>query len=302
MRHDKLNHELALLLLLSENRGLTVEQLCEKTGIGRRNFYYYLDFFRDCGFIVEKRGGIYSIDRQSPFFTRLQECIGFTEDEILTMRRLLEASDKRNAVANNLLKKLDRFYDFNILADNKLRENMAHNVSQLYKAIKLKRMAVLRNYHSPHSRTEKDRLVEPFMLLDNNNEVRCYEPRSKMNKTFKLSRTGLVDVLDEEWLNEEHHRAMHTDIFMFSSERQETVEVYLGPLSRNIIMEEYPDAASYIDKVSGNRWLLRLPVCSYAGIGRFVLGLYDDVEVTGSDGFKEYLRGKIANMASANRI
>lgn len=302
MRHDKLNHELALLLLLSENRGLTVEQLCENTGIGRRNFYYYLDFFRDCGFIVEKRGGIYSIDRQSPFFTRLQECIGFTEDEILTMRRLLEASDKRNAVANNLLKKLDRFYDFNILADNKLRENMAHNVSQLYKAIKLKRMAVLRNYHSPHSRTEKDRLVEPFMLLDNNNEVRCYEPRSKMNKTFKLSRTGLVDVLDEEWLNEEHHRAMHTDIFMFSSERQETVEMYLGPLSRNIIMEEYPDAASYIDKVSGNRWLLRLPVCSYAGIGRFVLGLYDDVEVTGSDGFKEYLRGKIANMASANRI
>lgn len=302
MRHDKLNHELALLLLLSENRGLTVEQLCENTGIGRRNFYYYLDFFRDCGFIVEKRGGIYSIDRQSPFFTRLQECIGFTEDEILTMRRLLEASDKRNAVANNLLKKLDRFYDFNILADNKLRENMAHNVSQLYKAIKLKRMAVLRNYHSPHSRTEKDRLVEPFMLLDNNNEVRCYEPRSKMNKTFKLSRTGLVDVLDEEWLNEEHHRAMHTDIFMFSSERQETVEMYLGPLSRNIIMEEYPDAASYIDKVSGNRWLLRLPVCSYAGIGRFVLGLYDDVEVTGSEGFKEYLRGKIANMASANRI
>ena len=302
MRHDKLNHELALLLLLSENRGLTVEQLCEKTGIGRRNFYYYLDFFRDCGFIVEKRGGIYSIDRQSPFFTRLQECIGFTEDEILTMRRLLEASDKRNAVANNLLKKLDRFYDFNILADNKLRENMAHNVSQLYKAIKLKRMAVLRNYHSPHSRTEKDRLVEPFMLLDNNNEVRCYEPRSKMNKTFKLSRTGLVDVLDEEWLNEEHHRAMHTDIFMFSGERKETVEVYLGPLSRNIIMEEYPDAASYIDKVSGNRWLLRLPVCSYAGIGRFVLGLYDDVEVTGSEGFKEYLRGKIANMASANRI
>ena len=78
--------------------------------------------------------------------------------------------------------------------------------------------------------------------------------------------------------------------------------MYLGPLSRNIIMEEYPDAASYIDKVSGNRWLLRLPVCSYAGIGRFVLGLYDDVEVTGSDGFKEYLRGKIANMASANRI
>ena len=296
MRHDKLERELNLLLLLAGNRGYTLEQICDRMEISRRNLYYYLEFFRDCGFIVEKRGRIYSIDRQSPFFTRLQERIDFTEDEILTMRRLLEAANKHDAVAANLMKKLDRFYDFNILADNDLREHVAHNVSALYKAIKFKRMTVLRNYHSPHSQTEKDRLVEPFMLMNNNNEVRCYEPRSQMNKTFKVSRIGDVDVLDEEWLNEKQHRTVHTDIFMFSDEEQHTVEMTLGTLSYNMIREEYPSSHIYINKVSERQWLLRLPVCSYVGIGRFVLGLYDDIKVTGDDGFKEYLRGKIEKM------
>ncbi|RRD01926.1 helix-turn-helix transcriptional regulator [Prevotella sp. OH937_COT-195] len=298
MRHDKLERELGLLLLLAENRGYTLEQICERMEMGHRNFYYYLEFFRNCGFIVEKRNGIYSIDRQSPFFMRLQERIDFTEDEVLTMRRLLEASTKHDAVATNLMKKLDRFYDFNILADNQLRENVAHNVSALYKAIKFKRMAVLHNYHSPHSRTEKDRLVEPFTLLNNNNEVRCYEPESQMNKTFKVSRIGEVEILDDGWLNEKRHRTVHTDIFMFSDEEQKTVEMLLGSLSYNIIIEEYSGASAYIEKASGQQWLLCLPVCSYTGIGRFVLGLYDDIEVKGDDGFKEYLHKKIAKMQS----
>ena len=68
MRHDKLERELNLLLLLAGNRGYTLEQICDRMEISRRNLYYYLEFFRDCGFIVEKRGRIYSIDRQSPFF------------------------------------------------------------------------------------------------------------------------------------------------------------------------------------------------------------------------------------------
>lgn len=298
MRHDKLERELNLLLLLAGNRGYTSEQICNKMGISRRNFYYYLEFFRDCGFIVEKVGGVFSIDRQSPFFTRLQERIDFTEDEMLTVRRLLEASNKSDAITANLMKKLDRFYDFNILTDNELREQSAHNVSELHRAIKFKRMAVLNRYTSPHSKTEQDRLVEPFMLMNNNNEVRCYEPRSGMNKTFKVSRMADVEVLDDQWMNEERHRMMYTDIFMFSDEQQQEVEMTLGPLSYNILKEEYPASAKYITALPERRWLLRLPVCSYAGIGRFVLGLYDDISVKGDEGFLNYLKEKIENMKS----
>ena len=58
MRHDKLNRELSLLLLLTENKKLNVQQLCEKMELSKRTLYYYLDFFRDFGFEVEKRGTV----------------------------------------------------------------------------------------------------------------------------------------------------------------------------------------------------------------------------------------------------
>ena len=298
MRHDKLERELNLLLLLAGNRGYTIEQICYKMNISRRNFYYYLEFFRDCGFIVEKVSNLYSIDRDSPFFRRLQERIDFTEDEIITIRRLLKATTRKNAITANLLRKLERLYDFKILADDELREQSARNVSALHKAIKVKRMAVIQRYDSPHSKTVKNRLVEPFLLMNNNNEVRCYEPQSMMNKTFKVSRMGKVEVLDDEWANEGQHRMMYTDIFMFSSEEKHDVEMTLGPLSYNILKEEYPASKKYISKLPDNQWLLKLPVCSYAGIGRFVLGLYDDICVKGDEGFLEYLKEKIENMKS----
>ena len=37
MRHDKLERELRLLLLLAENHSYTIEELCGQVGISRRN-------------------------------------------------------------------------------------------------------------------------------------------------------------------------------------------------------------------------------------------------------------------------
>ena len=109
MRHDKLERELKMLLMLTENHDYTLEQVCERLGISRRNFYYYLEFFRDCGFLVEKHTSYYRIRRESPFFAKLIDVVSFTEDEAVTMRQLLESVDQHNAVVENLKRKLERF-------------------------------------------------------------------------------------------------------------------------------------------------------------------------------------------------
>lgn len=296
MRHDKLERELRLLLLLAENHNYTIEELCGKVGISRRNLYYYLEFFRDSGFKVEKRGAYYSIDRSSPFFDHLVSRISFTEEEAVLLRRMLDKAEHGNALIANLKRKLKQFYDFDILADEQLREHAVQNIGPLYDAIKLQRQVILKGYSSPHSQTVRDRFVEPFLLLNNNNEVRCYEPSSGMNKTFKVSRMQGVQVLDSEWAYADRHRRMYTDVFMFSGEELMPVELTLGPLSYNILREEYPQAMPYVADGIDGRHTLRLDVCSYAGIGRFVLGLYDDIRVLGGDSFKQYLAAKIASM------
>lgn len=298
MRHDKLENQLELLILLTDNRRYGMKELCQRIGIERRNFYYYLEFFRNAGFKVEKYGDCYSIDRTSPFFGRIIERISFSDEEVIVIRRLLNKVRGKNAVVEALKRKLDRMYDFNILDSDETSEKASKCISRLHEAIKHERQVVLRQYSSPHSKTKRDRLVEPFLLMNGNREVRCFEPASGLNKTFNISRMDDVDVLAENWMHTGEHREMHTDIFMFSADRTMRVELLLGQLSRDILVEEYPRALSFITQQDKSTWLLSLDVCSYLGIGRFVLGLFDDIQVLGDEGFIAFLKQKLLKFNS----
>ena len=284
------------MLLMTENRDYTVQQMCERLGISRRTLYYYIDFFRDSGFTVEKRGTCYSLDKNSQFFTRLFKKVHFTEDEAITMRRLLDRASDNSLHVQHLKNKLPRLYDLDILENVTLREQDADNVSTLYDAIKMKKTVILRNYSSPHSNTTANRVVEPFMFMDNNNEIRCYEIASGQNKTFKISRIESVMILADDQIYEARHKKVFTDIFMFSGETRLPVTLRLGRLARNIMLEEYPQSAAFITPDDASHWIVSLEVCSYLGISRFVLGLFESVEILGSEEFREYIRMKIDNM------
>lgn len=306
MRHDKLEKEMNLMLLLTENHRYEVDAICDRIGISRRMLYYYLESFRDWGFKVEKNGKIYSLDRESPFFKHLFETINFTEEEALTMLSILNKVEDNNAIIQRLRRKLDRFYDLNILSNPQLREQAAHHVSVLYDAIKRHRLVKIMNYSSPHSKSMSDRVVEPFLMMNNNNDVRCYELSSKMNKTFKVARMGDVILLDLEWSNEAKHKQMFTDLFMFSGDERLPVRLKLDRLAYSLMIEEYPKSAEFIVELPGETdnnegkapkyWLLSMDVASYLGIARFVLGLYSHIEIIDSPGFQDVINEEIRKM------
>lgn len=306
MRHDKLEKEMNLMLLLTENHRYEVDAICDRIGISRRMLYYYLESFRDWGFKVEKNGKIYSLDRESPFFKHLFETINFTEEEALTMLSILNKVEDNNAIIQRLRRKLDRFYDLNILSNPQLREQAAHHVSVLYDAIKRHRLVKIMNYSSPHSKSMSDRVVEPFLMMNNNNDVRCYELSSKMNKTFKVARMGDVILLDLEWSNEAKHKQMFTDLFMFSGDERLPVRLKLDRLAYSLMIEEYPKSAEFIvelpDETDNNEgkapkyWLLSMDVASYLGIARFVLGLYSHIEIIDSPDFQDFINEEIRKM------
>lgn len=297
MRHDKLERELQLLLLLIENYRYTVPEICEKIGISRRNLYYYLEFFRDAGFIVENHRPYYLIRKDSPWFKKIDAAVHFTEDEAILMRRLLEKVDDGSQQIAHLLRKLDKLYDLDIINPVEIRERQAANASVIYEAIKQKRAVVLKNYASPHSDTVSDRRVEPFLFMNGNQDVRCFEYASKMNKTFKLSRIQEVEMLDLSWSNESKHINIHTDIFMFSAEEEQIVKLRMGRLSTYILREEYPKSERYIEQEDESHWLCELPVCSFLGVGRFVIGLMEDIEVLENDAFRQYLKERVKRMS-----
>lgn len=298
MRHERFGRELDLVLMLADTEDYTVKEICESLNFSRRNFYYYIELLKNAGFIVYKRNSCYHIDQRSPFLNKLLHLLQFTEDEAVTMRKLLDMAGTSNSIINNLKYKLDRFYDFNILSDVEMRRKTAKMVNTIYEAIKAKKVIKIVGYSSPHSHSQSDRFVEPFLLMNNNNDVRCYEILSDCCKTFRLSRMEDVEPVDLKWSHEAKHRQLFTDIFMFSGEEHRPVSIRMGRLSHNVFLEEYPAGGKNITPDDENHWILNLEVCDFRGIGRFVLGLFEDIEILSSDDFKEYIRGKIEKMKS----
>jgi predicted DNA-binding transcriptional regulator YafY len=294
MELEKFERQLHLMEMLVGNTYLTVPQLCERTGLTRRSIYRYLDFFKTAGFDLVKHDGVYSIELSSPFISRISEKVRFTGTELEVLRRLLEQADKGNSAVQNLRMKLGSVYGMEILSDVKMDKLLAGNIDSLYEAIRNKRKAVLHDYYSPHSNTVANRLVEPFKFVHNSGEVRCFDINSMECKTFKLARIQRhVEVLNEKWEFGSKHITYYTDVFGFSGEKQYRVKLLLGRLAMRILMEEYGVEAHQLVIVDDSHWLFSTLVCSYQGVGRFVMGLIKDIDIVDSPNFKEYLRADL---------
>ena len=290
--------QVLLLRTIAKSGPQTVEELAKKTGIGVRMIYRYLKQFRDAGINMLRKGGAYSIDTESPFFRDVVQGVRFTEDEALTILRVLNSVVDRTPQVRHLREKLSCLHDSNILMSYGIDERVAANLSVLFEAIKGEQIVCLRNYASPHSGKVSDRIVEPFMFLSDNSEVRCYEISTGENKTFKVARAERVELIDLRWSHRAFHQAFHTDIFHFSGEEVFPIVLRLGELSYRVLVEEHPYAEQYITPEPNGTYILETDVCSFKGVSRFVLGLYEDIEVLGSEDFREYLAQKIAAMKS----
>ncbi len=61
--------------------------------------------------------------------------------------------------------------------------------------------------------------------------------------------------------------------------------------------EEYPHAEKYLYQYDDQiHWFFDTDIANYEGIGRFILGLYDHIEVLEDAGLKAYLKEKIRRM------
>lgn len=301
MRNESTEKSLNLIVLLLDVTDHSVDEICDKLNISRRSLYYLLGALRNIGFLIFKSNGCYHIDRRSPFITRLCNSAQFTNEELLTIWNLLGMAGTGNETVNSLRKKFEMSYDFSMVVNTPDARRHANKVKKLSSAIDRKRMVKIIGYSSPHSHSVRDRVVEPYLLMNNNRDVRCNEVSSGINKTFKIARMEDIEILDTPWVREDQHRQVFTDVFMFSGEEHHTVSLRLGQLSHNLFLEEYPQGAYYIQPESdGNHWRLTLEVCDYRGIGRFVLGLFDDVEILQNDEFKDYIRSKVEKMYTTN--
>lgn len=298
MDQPKLERMLKLMKLMTGNVNYTVNDLAERLDTSYRSIYRYIETFKDAGFVVQKLdGGVYKLGKESRYFKEISQLVHFTDEEAHIVNQLIEALDDTNSLKQNLRRKLTTVYNCTSMASSIVRGKNASNVNRLLEAIEERRQVVLVDYASSHTGVVRNRLVEPFGFTTNYVQAWCYEPESGMNKLFRVSRIGSVEVLDVEWQSEAEHAEGYIDIFRMTGFEQHRVQLRLGMLARNLLIEEYPLAERDIVSLGDKSWMLDTMVCNYLGIGRFVMGLLDDIEVVDSPEFDRYIADCISKIS-----
>jgi predicted DNA-binding transcriptional regulator YafY len=296
MDQPKLERLLRLMKMLTANNSLTVDEIADKLSISSRSVYRYIDTFRDAGFVIKKTNNCPKLDKSSPYFKDISELIHFTEEEAFILKSAIENIDENNLLKQNLKKKLYTVYDYNILAETIVSGKNGRNVGQLVQAIENKKRVILKNYSSAHGNDIRDREVEAYAFTTNYVQVWCYCPEENKNKLFKISRIGSVEILPEAWQYEANHKSGYIDVFRMNSNETKPVKLKLGLRAANLLAEEFPLASKYLNKLSDNEWIFESEVCSYDGVGRFVMGLLDDIEIIESPELQKYIADHLKNI------
>ena len=290
---NKLQKLLEMLTFLSSGIRYSLPEIAERFDMSERTAFRYIQTFRHAGFVIPKpTDGRYFIDKNSAYFKEISELLHFSKEEALILQRAIHSVNDENLLKKNLIKKLYALYDFDRVVDTVVNPEHSANIHELLKAIRYKNKVILKGYSSANSQQQKDRLVEPFDFTTNYVATWAFDLEDRICKTFKNTRISSVQVLPEPWENEKNHHILPIDVFRISSEEKIQVKLILTIRAAELLQEEYPLAENYITQISEHRFVFEAPVSGFEGIGRFVMGLCDEIEIVFPDTLKKYIEQK----------
>src|SRR6056297_13361 len=299
-KQPKIQRVLELLLMLNCKYGRSLDEVSQNLDVSKRTAYRYIKTLRNAGFVVDKKESLgkyyYLINQEDSDHRDISELLHFSKEEAYILSKAIHSIDQENELKINLIKKLYSLYDFDRVAVPIIKKENSNTVHALSEAINKKKQVILAGYQSSHSGQVCDREVEPFEFTTNFVSVWCYDLKDEENKIFKTSRIGGVILKQEQWQYENQHESAFMDVFRISSYKKIPLKLSLSLLAMNLLTEEYPLAEKYIRKKSDNSYVFETEVASLAGVGRFVLGLVDEIEIHKPESLKEYIREKLAKV------
>jgi len=289
-------HWLDVIKAIAGDESLPATAVAEILGTSTRNAYYVLKALGEYGFIVNHQYGGYNIDADSPFFQNIREAVNFNADQVNYLYRLLLRQNTEDPMVGGILAKFQRYYHLYLRPKDKKSFEPYKNFQLLKRAIEQHKSVILHDYASSNSLSVKDRYVEPFMFLGDGADIRAYEASSEKNKTYKISRIKTVEVLNKPWIYADKHKDAFTDMFLYSGEVRHHIRLLFDVSAYNFMQEEYPHARKYLRQQNDTHWFFETDIANYEGIGRFILGLNEHIEVQEDEGLKAYLKEKIRRM------
>ena len=285
----KFRQMLELLLMLNNKYGRKKQALAEHFRCSVRTIDRYINTFKEVGFVIENKDGYLHIDKKLSDYKDLSELLHFSEDEFLILTKAIEAINADSELKAQLKKKLYSLYNFDRVATPVVKKHHQRIVKLLMQAISEKKQVELIQYRSANSQNITNRIIEPFDFTQNYTSVWAYEASSDACKTFKINRISNVHILSDQYFFAEKHQKSNLDAFRMTGEEKIPVKLNLSLKAYNLLIEEYPRAELFTHKQHDNLFVFETNVFSLFGIGRFILGLPNDIEIVYPQELKNYV-------------
>ena len=297
----------ALINMLQQKPGYTVEELAEYFEKDKRTVYRYFKLLEQLKYDIDNRDGrhflVGAVDGPRRNFTK-------AELELLN-NRLVDLGDRNPLVASIRLK-LKLTSEQVPLANELLTLNQSRFVEDLQEAIADRvRVRIIRYNTTTETGEEGNRVVEPQSLTDNLSRLIALETAHGKVRTFILSRMQGVEVLYVEPCQFPRIE-LTPDLFGMADvdKPPKSVTLQLTERAYQLLIHEFPDAYPFCRTLPGkgskNEAEVGQPTFShqfqceargYEGIGRFVMGLPTEVKVLDSAEFRTFVREKSARAA-----
>lgn len=296
MEQPKIERMLHFITLLADKRGYTIDEIAEKLEISRRSAYRYIDTFKNARFIFSYDNGRYRLITNKGTMKELADTIWFTEEEAYVIKTLIDELDNTNGMKAGLMRKLTAISDMTNLGDFTCNKTYSLNVSRLAEAMKEHKKVMLKKYSSAHSNDTRDHIVEPFVFTSNSIDVWAFDTEDNKNKRFKITRINEVQVLDSNWEYTARHNAELMDDFRTHGDGSYHIKLQMDRMAKDLLSEEYPLSEKHISEIDGSHWIYEADVYKLEGVGRFIMGLYQQITILDGKELKDYILSLIEKM------
>jgi proteasome accessory factor C len=269
----------------------TIKNLAQRFDTSERTIYRYTKLLEEVDILIEK-------DFDNHYFIHSgeeDEQSEFTVEEMKLIQKLIQTEVDNNPLKDVLLRKLSLHSELDKVPRIIVHARRGKLVEQTAEAMRHRRQLILKNYHSANSNEITDRLIEPIEFGDNYQTIVALDTKDKMCKQFKVDRIGEVIETAKPFAFEKLHRKNISDIFGMTGKTATWITLRLKMRAYLLLREEYPLSLPYLEKKEGY-FQFHGPVNNFDGIARFVMGLFDEIEIAEPNEFKEYVMKKIAKV------
>ena len=289
-----LERTLEMMAILSRPGGRSITYLTEHFEVSERSIQRTILSIRMAGYIVEEKNGIYKINhtetKKRTHFD-IGDLLHFTKEEAWMLNEAFQRIPGKNAIKENLLKKLTTIYASDSIVQNMVKQEDSEQVQIIIDAIKNKFQVIVNEYTmSTSNRGLQAVVIEPIEFASDYSRIWAYFPKQKKNFLLRLSGINGVKATYEPYQYEQFHKPGFIDIFRGYGYSKTPVSLMLNNRAYGFMLEEFPMAKAFIKRIHPGQYELNTDVCDFAPLARFYLSLPGNIKIIQPDSFSKYVK------------